>query len=189
MFALPESKYDKIDLNDKTTRKALNKIRTECKVYVQVRDTFIQICGRQPVHIKNGVQALRDFLLANTRGLTRKMIPLVHRGTNVSGSILLKPTEDLQYTHFSGAWRGVADAKDPTTDDGVVPLTSQVFLQAIHQVAQIIRPVPGELRMRVHLGILSLTQKKKADKYSMTQEFKKLLEDVADRGTVYVHHK
>lgn len=199
MFVLPTSDrtYSVVDQNDKATLKALNKIRNDCRVYMEVQSNLVEIYGRHVAHLSAGAQALQSLVAVNSRAPGRKMYPLIHRSPRVSDpSIFLQPSEELGYVHFRNAWRGVAAPQDTDNsevrrnNDARAPLKSRDLMKAIEVLGQSIRPVPGQLRMRIHFGILSATAKRTGvDYYSTTANFTAFLNTVADRGTLNVHHR
>lgn len=199
VFVLPGTDENRniVDQSDKATLKALNKIRKECCAYMEVQKNLIEVYGRQLSSLSAAAQALRIFIAVNSRGLGCKMYPLMHRSTRVPGpSICLYPTEELGYVGFRDAWRGVAMPQ--VTGASIVkqdldvraPLSSRELIKAIEVLGQSIRPVPGQLRMRIHFGILNTTTKKKGvDWYSATADFAAFLKTVAARGTLHMHHR
>lgn len=199
MFVLPSSENTRsvVDQNDKATLKALSKIQKDCRVYMKVQDDMVEIYARQISHLSAGAQALRSFIAVNSRGPGCKIYPLMHRCPQVPDpSIFLHPTEELGYVRFPGAWRGVAMPQDSSTPgvkrnlDARTPLSSRDLMKAIEVLGQSIRPVPGQLRMRIHFGILHATHKKiGVDWYTTTATFAAFLDTVAARGTLNMHHR
>lgn len=192
MFVLPTSdKTCMVDQNDKATLKALNKIRNDCRVYMEIQSNLVEIYGRHVAHLSAGAQALSSLIAVNSRAPGRKMYPLIHRSPRVSDpSIFLQPSEELGYVHFRNAWRGVAVPQN--TDNPEVRRNNDArdLMKAIEVLGQSIRPVPGQLRMRIHFGILSATAKRTGvDYYNTTANFAAFLNTVADRGTLNVHHR
>lgn len=75
-------------------------------------------------------------------------------------------------------------------NDVRAPLSSQDLMKAIEVLGQSVRPVAGQLRMRIHFGILNATSIKKGiNLYNTTANFAAFLTTVAERGTLHVHHR
>lgn len=192
--------FSVVDQNDKATRKTLNKIRNGRHVYMEVEPKVVKVYGRHLDHLSAAVQDLQSLVTVNSRAPGRKMYPLIHGHPSPKTpdpSIFLRPTQDLGYISFPNAWRGVAMPQDAghselvqLNDDARAPLQSPNLVKAIEALGQSVRPVPGQLKMRIHFGILNATAKRKGvDQYSTTAKFAEFLDTVADRGTLHVHHR
>lgn len=74
--------------------------------------------------------------------------------------------------------------------DARSPLSSKDFMRAFKVLGQSIRPVPGQLRMRIHFGILYTESVKRGiDCFTDTAGFTSFLNQVAQRATLKMHHR
>lgn len=184
-----------IDEADKATKRELDRIRDECEVFMEVREDYIVISASLVTRLQKALQRIRDLLRANARDLMCTTIALVDRSTTATdSSILLKPTSQLRGLGSGAGWRGIARPQSliqiaADCEEDLVPLTEQGLAKAIVQAAHAICPVLGELRMRVHLGILALTKKKDLVEYRTTGDFETLVENAAGRGLTCFGHR
>lgn len=192
MLALPSQEGDLgyIDEQDQATKLEMDRIRNQCEVWIEVLEDRILIFAFSESSLLEGLQRVRTLLLAYAQGMVCKTIALVHQSACVSnGLVVLKPTRELRGVNLGtdSRWRGVARARGPRqerkqeSDDEVIPLTAHSLSSAILRAVQSICPFLGELRVRVHLGILSLAEKQSG-------AFKMIMEEGARRGQIYVHH-
>lgn len=197
LFALPtpDSDMGQIDETDRATKRELDRIRDECEVFMEVRDDYIVISASHVTRLQKALQRVRDLLHANARDLVCSTVTLVDRSTTASdSSILLKPTFQLRGLGSGAGWRGIANPRNPAqetagSDEDLVPLTEEDLAKAIVRAARAICPVLGELRMRVHLGILALTKKKDLTEYRTTGGFETLVDNAASRGLTSFGHR
>lgn len=191
MLALPsqDSELGCIDLKDEATKREMDKIRNECEVWMEISYDSIRFFAFTESSLLSGLHRVRVFLLACSQDMVCRTIVLIHRSTDATDdSVLLKPTKELRGLSLgiSSHWRGIARAQDPIHEKEEennytpIPLTAHDLSLAIRQAAQGICPVLGELRVRVHLGILSLAKKKSG-------AFKMVVEEGARRGLTCVH--
>lgn len=191
MLPLPSQDSDLgyIDEKDQATKREMDKIRNECEVWMEVFHDRILFFAFSDSSLLKGLQRVRTFSLAYAQDMACRTVALVHQSAHATNdSVLLKPTKELRGLNLgiNSRWRGVARAqglirvKEQESDDAKTPLTAHSMSLAIRQAAQGICPVLGELRVRVHFGILSLAKKKSG-------AFKTVVEEAARRGLTCVH--
>lgn len=194
-----------INLNDVVIIKALDEVRVRCQVWIDCvgNEDFLVISARKDQHIQNGLQEVREWILAQSKELKTNAVTLIHRiGTNPRFCISLKPTQNLGLgSSITDGWRGVALLGGVTDEEsyrnlpengletlhpnGDIVITKQL-LNAIHQAARLMRPDLGRKYVRIHLGIRALSKRETKDNsrvYS-TPQFRDLASTLTKRGDV-----
>lgn len=198
-----------INLEDVVILKALDEVRVRCQVWIDCvrNEDFLVISARKDQHIQNGLQEIREWIMAQSKELKANAVTLVHRiSTKPRFFISLKPTQQLGLgSSITDGWRGVAllgglrDEEsyrnvpengfgallpnDQTYNDKVI---TKQLLNAIHQAARLMRPDLGRKYVRIHLGIRALSKRDTKDNsrvYS-TPRFCDLASALTKRGDV-----
>lgn len=210
VFVLPSANSGlNINLNDVVIIKALDEVRVRCQVWIDCvgNEDFLVISARKDQHIQNGLQEVREWIIAQSKELKANAVTFVHRiGTNPRFGITLKPTQDLGLgSSITDGWRGVAliggvtaeeshrtlpgnglEALDPNGQTCNDIIITKQLLNAIHQAARLMRPDLGRKYVRIHLGIRALSKRETKDSsrvYS-TPQFRELASTLTKRGDV-----
>lgn len=211
ILALPSEKSEfRIDLEDMIMRKALDEVRGRCQVWIDCfgDEGHLVISARKLQHVQNGLQEVREWIVAQSSELECNATNLVHRiGDGPRFRILLKPTQELGLgKYITDGWRGVAllgGMKDEETsnsipEDGIDAvhwneqhhnnvIIAKQLLDAVEQAARLMRPDVGRKYLRIHLGIRSLSKRKTegmARNEYTTQQFQDLMDSATKRGYV-----
>lgn len=203
-----EHKFAQLEPTDPATNRDLNRVRIENEVYIEFpedSDGFIKISAHDRLSLQNGANAIRDLIYVNGQDLSSKTFPLIHR-EGVDTRILLKSiaTVTVNGVETASGWRAIASPSGITTDTvkssafgladlvdngkevAANKLSAANVLETLVRAAQAIRPAMGDLRMRIHLGHLAITEKKKnsPNKYS-DPGFNAVLLDATSRGSTH----
>ncbi|KAJ4424766.1 hypothetical protein N0V82_000485 [Gnomoniopsis sp. IMI 355080] len=200
----------RIDLEDMMMRKALDEVRVRCQVWIDCfsDEGHLLIAARKLQYIQNGLQEVREWILAQSSELKCNATTLVHRtGDGPHFCIQLKPTQELGLgKNISDGWRGVSllggvkdeDTLNSIAEDGLDAvhwnnqssnnaIITKQLLDAIELAARLMRPDVGRKYLRIHLGIRSLSKRKTKgmalNEYT-TQQFRTLMRSATERG----HH-
>lgn len=208
VLVLPSAKSGlNINLNDVVIIKALDEVRVRCQVWIDCvgNEDFLVISARKDQYIQNGLQEVREWIIAQSKELKNNAVTLVHRiGTNPHFCISLKPTQNLGLgSSITDGWRGVAllggdeESYRNVPEDGLealrpsgqtyndIVITKQL-LNAIQQAARLMRPDLGRKYVRIHLGTRTLSKRETKDNarvYS-TPQFGDLASTLTKRGDV-----
>lgn len=194
MFCQPRQDSDlgHVDEKDQATKREMDKIRNECKVWMDVSDECISFFAFFDSDLLKALQRVRAFLLAFSQDMSCRTITLTHRAVGASDNdvVTLEPAKELNGLNLAGisGRRGIARAESSSKDEDqdaeerLLKSRAKDLSRAIRQAAHGMSPVLGELRVRVHLGVLCLAKKKAG-------EFSTVLGEAARRGLTHVHHE
>lgn len=98
--------------------------------------------------------------------------------------------KEVKFQHRSDGYRPEhALGTDTAVDDLMGDLVDQ-FGTAVQETGKRLRPVAGELRVRAHMGVFTVTKRQsKTDKYERDEALIEFLTMAADRGYIFVNHK
>lgn len=197
MVSLPcaEDSKIRIDQSDPTTRSKLAEIKLACEVWIEVDDDFVTILGRNKDKLKAALTELQTFIKRINKEIEGRMISLVEH--SIATSRL--PVEIKSITSDGAPYRPVTTtvhsekikcpAKDEKSTGGYQGLADELG-EAIREAAKRIRPVEGELRVRMHMGLFSLQMRRaNQDTFYDDEGFRKYLKKTSDKGWAYVGHR
>lgn len=203
MVALPNIDDTKvrIDQRDPTTRAKLADIKAAYQVRIEFVDDFVTILGERKEDLKAALTALRVFIDNINKDVQGKVISLTEHSIEASGLLVeIKPiTSDVapyrpitkklpsdKIKHSAKDEMSTIPGQEVDVPQGLVVK----FGAAISEVAERIRPVEGELRVRAHMGTCSLRMRwANQDTFSDDNDFKRFLRKISDKGWFYVDHK
>lgn len=195
-MALPctEDNKVRIDQGDSTTRSKLREIKLAYEVWIESDDEYATIFGGSRENLKAALTALQAFINSINKEVEGRMICLV--GHSIAASCL--PVEIKSITSNGEPYRPVAKElpteqmecheEEESMDEhkGLV----DKFDKAIRDAADRIRPVDGELRVRVHMGNFSLRMRRaNQDTFYDDEGLEKFLKKTSDKGWSYVGHR
>lgn len=196
-MALPCTENYKVrfDQNDPTTKSKLREIKLAYEVWIESDDDFVSIFGKSKDSLKAALTALQAFISSINKEVEGRMICLVDHSISASR----QPVEIKSITSNGEPYRpvtkGLAEDKiEPIEKDGYdtdkLMRTVHKFDVAIRDAAGRIRPVDGELRVRVHMGTFSLRMRRaNQDTFDDDDGLRSFLEKTSDRGWSYVNHR
>ncbi|KUI63152.1 hypothetical protein VP1G_10270 [Cytospora mali] len=203
VVALPGTEDNKvrIDQRDPTTRTKLAEIKVAYRVWIQSNEDFVTIFGERKENLKAALAELVSFIDSTNKDVQGRMISLTEHSIAASGM----PVEIKSITSNGAPYRPVTK-KPPAdeveklakneesliSDEEVVEPQALVnkLDSAIREAADRIRPVEGELRVRVHMGVFSLQMRRaNQDTFYDDDELKRFLKKTSDRGSSYVNHQ
>ncbi|ROW11180.1 hypothetical protein VMCG_01484 [Cytospora schulzeri] len=197
MVALPctEDSKVRIDQDDPITRSKLTEIKLACEVWIDADEDFVTVFGACKDNLKAALTELKAFIDSINKEVEGRMIVLVEH--SIAASRL--PVEIKPITSDGPPYRPVTKklpaekiecfVKDQESIDEQQILTDELD-EAIREAAKRIRPVEGELRVRVHLGLFSLQMRRaNQDTFYEDEGLKKYLSKASDKGWSYVGHR
>lgn len=196
-MALPctEDYKVRIDQGDSTTRSKLREIKLAYEVWIESDDGYVTIFGGSKESLKAALTALQAFINSINKEVEGRMICLIAH--SIAASRL--PVEIKSITSNGDPYRPVArelpaekmecHEKEEESMDEHKGLVDK-FDKAICDAADRIRPVDGELRVRVHMGIFSLRMRRaNQDTFYDDDGLEKFLKKTSDKGWSYVSHR
>lgn len=185
----------RIDQNDPTTRSKLTEIKLACEVWIESGEDFVTILGGSKDNLKAALTELQALIKGINKEVEGRMISLVEH--SIATSRL--PVEIKSIASYGAPYRPVAKrihsekiecpAEDEESTGGYQGLADELD-EAIREAAKRIRPVEGELRVRVHMGLFSLQMRRaNQDTFYDDDGLRKYLKKASDKGWSYVGHR
>lgn len=184
-----------IDPSDAVVKKALDTIREQYKVWINVDETgrYFVIEGATIQNTAGAMREIRDFLHLQAKSLGGSVTVIAHRVGGSQTGIKLKRVAQVAGARFGlpeGSFRGVAlpGATDEDLADVIQCHMVKDLFGAIQKTVRSLRPDVGQKFVRVHLGLRTLSKKMKlentVDKYD-TAQYESLLDNGSKRGHSY----